>query len=103
MGDGAFWALLSRLGGKHVPSAPWEPRMVTCKQLIEDFLADYLDAALPADVATEVERHLAVCAPCVAYLRTYRQTRMLIGHAADLVMPQEMKQILSTSWARRNA
>ena len=67
---------------------------VTCKQFIEDFLADYLDATLgPEDVA-DLERHLAICPPCVAYMNTYRKTRHLIHQEAAPEMPQEMKAIL---------
>jgi anti-sigma factor RsiW len=44
-----------------------------CKEIIS-FLADYVDAALPADTLAEFERHLAVCPSCVAYLASYRET-----------------------------
>jgi anti-sigma factor RsiW len=66
-----------------------------CKEVIVEFLADYLDRALPPEVTQEVEAHLRACAACMAYLNTYRKTRELIGsHAAQVVMPGEMKDIL---------
>jgi hypothetical protein len=37
--------------------------MVTCKELILDFLADYLDATLSPEVTTELEQHLEPCPP----------------------------------------
>lgn len=46
---------------------------ITCRQLI-DFIADYLDGELPADMRHEFERHLKVCPSCVAYLDGYLQT-----------------------------
>lgn len=46
---------------------------ITCKQLIE-FIAEYLDGELPAEVRGEFERHLKVCPSCVAYLDGYRKT-----------------------------
>jgi anti-sigma factor RsiW len=46
---------------------------ITCRQLI-DFIADYLDGELPADMRHEFERHLKVCPSCVAYLDGYKQT-----------------------------
>ena len=46
---------------------------ITCRQLI-DFIAEYLDGELPADMRYEFERHLKVCPSCVAYLDGYRQT-----------------------------
>ncbi|HSB71078.1 MAG TPA: zf-HC2 domain-containing protein [Candidatus Methylomirabilis sp.] len=67
---------------------------MTCKQFIEDFLVDYLDATLSPDVVADLERHLAICPPCVAYVKTYKKTRNLIGREAAAEMPQEMKTIL---------
>jgi anti-sigma factor RsiW len=67
---------------------------VTCKQFIEDFLADYLDATLGPEVVADLERHLAICPPCVAYMNTYRKTRHLIARETAPEMPQEMKAIL---------
>jgi anti-sigma factor RsiW len=46
---------------------------VTCRELAE-FILDYLDGELPADVRTPFERHLAACPPCECYLRQYRTT-----------------------------
>lgn len=68
--------------------------MMTCERLIEDFLADYLDAKLAPEVAADLERHLAVCPPCVAYVNTYRRTRALVGRTAAAPMPPEMLAIL---------
>jgi anti-sigma factor RsiW len=66
-----------------------------CKDVILEFLADYLDRALPPDVTREVEAHLRACAACMAYLNTYRKTRELVGrHTAQVDMPDEMKDIL---------
>ena len=62
-----------------------------CKEMIMDFLADYLDGALSSDVLADLERHLQDCRPCVAYLNTYKKTRDLTGQAARAEMPEEMK------------
>ena len=67
--------------------------MITCKRLIEELLADYLDGTLAPDQMAELEQHLAVCPPCVAYLNTYRKTRELVQRAAA-DMPPEMQAIL---------
>ena len=64
--------------------------MMTCHDAI-DVLADYLDGALPPEEAAALERHLAGCEPCRAYLATYRRTRALGARAARLEMPDEMK------------
>jgi anti-sigma factor RsiW len=49
---------------------------VTCRELIE-FLAEYLDGELSPDARNEFDRHLKVCASCVAYIDSYRQTIQL--------------------------
>jgi anti-sigma factor RsiW len=65
--------------------------MVTCKELIVDLLYDYLDDAPGKDLAAELEAHLAICAPCRAYLATYKKTRELAAGSSRPVMPDEMK------------
>jgi len=71
-----------------------ESRMLTCKEIIEDFLADYLDASLSPEVVAELERHLENCPPCLTYMNTYKRTRELVGRTAPAEMPAEMKTIL---------
>jgi anti-sigma factor RsiW len=67
--------------------------MLTCKDIIEDFLADYLDAALSPEVVAELERHFENCPPCLTYMNTYKRTRELVSRTAA-EMPPEMKAIL---------
>jgi anti-sigma factor RsiW len=69
---------------------------VTCKQLIEDYLADYLDAGLDPEIVAEFERHLAICPPCISYMNTYMMTRRMIGREAEPEMPEQMKSIFRT-------
>jgi anti-sigma factor RsiW len=45
-----------------------------CADLITMFLAEYVDGALPPETLADFEHHLDVCASCVAYLNTYRET-----------------------------
>lgn len=66
---------------------------MTCKEAI-DVLGDYLEQTLADDLTGELERHLRDCAPCRAYLNTYRKTRELTGQAGRSPMPEEMKQRL---------
>jgi anti-sigma factor RsiW len=63
---------------------------MTCREAI-NVLADYLDGTMPAALAAELEGHLADCAPCRAYLVTYRKTRALGALAARVEMPEEMQ------------
>jgi anti-sigma factor RsiW len=45
-----------------------------CSELITTFLMEYVDGNLPPETLTDFEHHLHVCASCVSYLRTYRET-----------------------------
>ena len=63
---------------------------MTCRELI-DILDDYLDGTLPDDIRSGLESHLADCAPCRAYLATYRKTREIGTAATRVEMPDEMR------------
>lgn len=69
-------------------------KTITCRELLQECLADYLDGVLSADVLADLERHLEICPPCVAYINTYKKARALVGRAAHVEMPEEMKAIL---------
>ncbi len=64
---------------------------LTCKEVILHYLSDYLDAALTAEVAHDLGRHLETCKACLAYLNTYKRTRDLVGLTAPPAMPEDMK------------
>jgi anti-sigma factor RsiW len=63
---------------------------MNCKDAI-GVLADFLEQSLSPEVLAELERHLDDCAPCRAYLETYRKTVELTGRAEQVEMPEEMK------------
>jgi len=77
--------------------------MITCRELIE-FLMDYTTGELPAEQRAEFERHLAVCPPCVHYLRTYQDAVRLgklafheLDESVPTSVPEELvKAILSS-------
>jgi anti-sigma factor RsiW len=46
---------------------------LTCRQCVE-FLMDYLEETLAADVRATFERHLIACPNCVRYLESYKTT-----------------------------
>ena len=73
--------------------ATHEPESLTCREVI-GLLADYLDFALSPERLGELERHLAGCDPCQAYLNTYRRTRSLTGQTERVAMPDEMRDRL---------
>jgi len=63
---------------------------LTCQDAI-GLLADFLDQILGDRLLAELERHLADCTPCRAYLKTYRKTRDLTAHAGTADMPVELR------------
>ena len=63
---------------------------MTCKDAIA-ILADYLEFTLSPELVEKLEEHLRDCAPCRAYLATYRETKSLAADASRVEMPEEMK------------
>jgi anti-sigma factor RsiW len=53
-------------------------RDLACREVVE-LLNGYLDDALPADVRTAVEAHLAGCDGCTMVLDEFRQTIAMTG------------------------
>ena len=56
-----------------------------------DLLFDYLEQTLSTELAAGLEDHLKICAPCRAYIETYKKTKDLAAQAARPPMPEEMK------------
>jgi len=67
--------------------------VMNCREVI-DALADYLDATLTPDVMAQLEAHLGVCAPCRAYLATYKRSAELAAKVNRVEMPPEVRQRL---------
>ena len=44
-----------------------------CRQIAE-LLGDYLDGTVPKETRELIEWHIESCAPCVAFVNTYRGT-----------------------------
>jgi anti-sigma factor RsiW len=63
---------------------------VICRDAIA-ILADYLESTLSPELVEKLEEHLRDCAPCRAYLATYRKTKSLAADAGRVEMPEEMK------------
>lgn len=47
--------------------------MISCRELA-DFIRGYLDGELTFREKMAFQSHLALCAPCRAYLKTYKET-----------------------------
>jgi anti-sigma factor RsiW len=66
-------------------------RRLTCKEIILNHLGEYLDGSLRPEIVEELERHLARCPACVAYLNTYRRTQQFTRRIGSVAMTKDMK------------
>jgi len=73
---------------------------MTCQDAIA-LLLDYLEATLDDATVAQLEAHLADCAPCRAYLATYRRTVGVAGVSERVEMPPEMRERLAVFIAQR--
>lgn len=60
-----------------------------------DLLADYLEDALPPDVSASLERHVAGCERCQAFLASYQATPRVLRDATGAVLPADLRARLS--------
>ncbi|MCE2966011.1 MAG: anti-sigma factor family protein [Phycisphaerales bacterium] len=58
------------------PPCPDAARTITCQQCVE-FILDYIDGVLPADVRFKFESHIAFCRDCEIYIENYRKAAEL--------------------------
>jgi anti-sigma factor RsiW len=75
---------------------------LSCREVVE-LLGDYLEGAMAPDDHARLERHLAACEGCAAYLEQLRVTIRLGGRLAEEAVPPEaMAPLLEAfrSWRR---
>ena len=63
---------------------------IECRQIAE-LLGDYFDGSLPKSTRELIEWHIDGCAPCVAFIKTYRGTVNATRMLRDVTMPPELK------------
>ena len=68
---------------------------MVCKEVIA-FLDEYVEESLAPARRAQFDRHLAVCASCVAYLASYRETIRMSRAAIEDLPPEVITAILST-------
>ena len=69
------------------------PSEIECRQIAE-LLGDYLDGSLPRETRELIDFHIDGCAPCVAFLNTYRGTVDAARKLPDVPIPSELKKRL---------
>ena len=76
------------------PSDLAQPGEIECRQMAE-LLADYCAGTLPRRTVELLEWHIDGCAPCVAFVNTYRGTiRATRTVLREAEIPPELKQRL---------
>lgn len=74
----------------------------TCQQLVE-LLCDYLEGDLPEEEKKELDRHMRECAPCMAFLKTYKKTSQLCKSLRPEDIPREMRERLEAFLQRASS
>lgn len=72
---------------------------IDCQECM-DLLADYVDEALPPHKAELLEWHLEGCAPCIAFVHTYKGTVDAARRLRETTLPPELRQRLMAFLAR---
>ena len=63
--------------------------MTGCSRLVA-LLTDYLEGRLSAETHADLEKHLAACSDCVAFVRTFRSTLSLLHSLTEQDLPPEL-------------
>ena len=72
----------------------------TCQSGVE-LLMDYLEGQLAPDVRVAVERHVAGCPRCVAFVESYRRTPDILKHATAAALPPDLARKLEEAVRRQ--
>ena len=72
----------------------------TCRETI-DLLMDYLEERLPNEDREALDAHFAACAPCLAFVRSYRETPRILREATAAPIPTEVEKRLREYLAKK--
>jgi len=65
-------------------------KKLSCREILDN-LSSYIDAELDPSLCEEIERHMAGCNPCVAFLNTLKKTVVLYRNCSEQDdVPQEV-------------
>ena len=79
------------------------PSSIECRQIAE-LLGEYLEGTLPRQTLELLEWHIEGCAPCVAFVNTYRGTINAARKLREVDIPPELKKrLLAVLRAQRAA
>ena len=77
------------------------PSECRCQEIV-GLLADYLDDNLAPATARRLKAHLEGCAPCVAFVNTYKGTVKAARQLKEADIPPELKDRLLSFLRQRN-
>lgn len=80
------------MSGSTDPAPPSRSEL-DCRRIAE-LLGDYLEGTLPTRTKELLEWHIEGCAPCVAFVNTYRGTVNATRALQDVPIPPELKNRL---------
>ena len=83
-----------------MPNGDMDP-MLRCQDVVE-LLADYLEGALEAAPAHDLEAHLSGCRDCAGFMATYRGTVGVVRTLSEHELPPELRSRLR-AFLRRHA
>ena len=69
------------------------PSSIECRQIAE-LLGEYLEGTLPQQTRELLEWHIEGCAPCIAFVNTYRGTINAARKLREVDIPPELKKRL---------
>jgi anti-sigma factor RsiW len=73
---------------------------VVCASGVE-LITEYLEGALPPDVRSRLESHVAGCERCTAFVRSFRETPRILRQATAAAVPTGLAESL-TEFLRRH-
>jgi anti-sigma factor RsiW len=72
--------------------------MISCRELVE-LLCDYVSNELPPQRRDHVDRHVAGCPSCAAYLQSYNVVVRLTRRLPDAPVPDGLAQRVAAALA----
>jgi anti-sigma factor (TIGR02949 family) len=68
-----------------------------------ELLMEYLEGELTADVRAAIERHVAGCERCVAFIASYQETPRILRQATAVDMPDDLQASLLAALRTRRS
>lgn len=64
-----------------------------CRELLKH-LSDYIDGDLDPSSCRHIDAHMKGCRPCIAFIKTLRKTKAVLGHQPKASPPAGLRSEL---------